>query len=145
MNINGTVFDAESINCMWPTGQVVMLEDIDYSDEYEKEAIYNHKNQFIGYGRGKYKADCKITVQMSEYELLNSLSAPFGGLYRMPPVPIVVNYKNDTGASVTDTINVTFTKRGKKPKKGDKEISVTVECAVAGPILWNGVPAYSPE
>jgi hypothetical protein len=144
MNINGQIFDAQSIKLMWPTGYVSLLEDIDYSDEQERETIYDINNRPKGQGRGKYKADCKITVGMSEYEQLNIMSARYGGLYNMPPMPIVVNYTNDSGLTVTDKITVTFKKRGKKGKKGDKELHVPLECEVIGPIIWNGVPAYTP-
>lgn len=143
MTANGQIFDAESIKVMFPTGMVALLDDIDYSDEKELEPIYDIHGNFAGFGRGQYKAECKVTVGMSNYELLNKFAAPFGGLYSMPPVPIVVTYINDSGVVVVDELLVKFKKRGKKGKKGDKELLVTLECEVAGPIIWNGVPAYT--
>jgi hypothetical protein len=140
--VNGVLYDGASIKVTLPIGPMLMFESIEYSDEFESEAKYNNRNVYIGTGRGKYKADCKISMQMAEYEMLNLYSASFGGLYNVPPFPVIVIYEKD-GIAVLDEITVKPKKRGKKGKAGDKDLSIDIECEVCGPIIWNGVPAYT--
>jgi hypothetical protein len=141
---NGRIFDALSLKLLWPTGMATLLEDIEYGDEQEKEQINDFYNNPAGVARGSYKADCKITVGMSEYEQMNTFSASFGGLYSMPPMPVIVEYLNDSGIAVTDVIQIVFMKRSKSVKKGDKAINVTLECLVTAPIIWNGITPFAP-
>lgn len=138
------VFDAREIKVTWPAGDTSLIDDCDYSDEIEMEEHYDLNGNYMGTSAGKYKADCKITVNMAEYEKLNEKAKSYGGLYNMPPFPLTVVYKN-TDNVITDELMIKFKKRSKKFKKDDKNLTVPLETIVCGQIVWNGVPAYTPE
>jgi hypothetical protein len=142
--INGLTYDFESIKLMLPTGLTLGCESIDYGDEKGDEVVTGTNGLPLGIGRGEYKGTCKLELQRIEYDKLNVFAALSGGFYNMPPIPIIASYGNAGQAPVTDSLLVHFTKRDFKGSKGDTNLVVSIEGALAGPMLSNGVPSFVP-
>jgi len=142
--INGLVYDFESIKLMLPTGLTLGCESIDYGDEKGDEVITGTGSLPLGIGRGEYKGTCKLEVQRLEYDKLNLFSATSGGFYNMPPIPVIASYGNSGQAPVTDSMLVHFTKRNFKGSKGDTNLVVSLEGALAAPMNSDGVPSFVP-
>jgi hypothetical protein len=60
----------------------------------------------------------------------------------MPPIPVIASYGNAGQAPVTDSMLVHFTKRNFKGSKGDMNLVVSIEGALAAPMNSDGVPVY---
>jgi hypothetical protein len=142
--INGLAYDFESIKIMLPTGLTLGCENIDYSDEKGDELLTGTNGLPLGVGRGEYKGNCKLELDRFEYDKLNLSTAPFGGFYNMPPIPVIVSYGASAQAPVTDSLMVKFNKRNFGGGKGDTTLTVPVEGFFTAPMLSDGVPAFVP-
>jgi hypothetical protein len=142
--INGLVYDFESIKLLLPTGLVIGCESIDYSDEKSDEVVSGSNGIPLGIGRGEYKGTCKMELQRLEYDKLNLFAAASGGFYNMPPLSVIASYGNSAQIPVTDAMLVHFTKRDFKGKKGDTNLVVSVEGALAAPMVSDGIPSFVP-
>jgi hypothetical protein len=134
--INGLIYDFESIKLMLPTGLTLGCESIDYGDEKSDEVISGSNSLPLGIGRGEYKGTCKLEVQRLEYEKLNLFSAVSCGFYNMQHIPVIASYGNVGQPPVTDSMLaalVHFTKRDFKGAKGDTNLVVSLEGALAAP------------
>jgi hypothetical protein len=145
MMINGMVYDFESIKCVLPSGLLVMLEKISYSDKKDDEVVFGVGNLPVGIGRGAYSGECEVEMGRIEYDLLNAHAKDAGGFYNMPPVPITASYGQLGQAPVTDSLMVHFTERKFDGSKGDTNLTVTVKGSLTAPMVSDGVPAYIAE
>ena len=142
--INGVIYDFESIKLMLPTGLSLTFEKISYKDKKDDEVITGASGIPIGIGRGEYSGECEMELGRMEYNLLEVHSAPFGGFYNMPPIPIVVSYGHFGQPPVVDTLVVHFTERDFSASKGDKNLTIPLKGKLTAPLLTNGRPAYVP-
>jgi len=138
--INGQNYSWEDISIVLPHGELINVENIDYSDGKELEQTYGKGSNPVGYGVGNYSAESKITMLKEEYEKLGQYAEKTGkGIYRMKPFPVVVNYANDDQASISDTLrDCKVTKVSNSAGQGDKKVKVELELKVLSGILWNG-------
>lgn len=138
--INGINYGWSDISVKLP-GLELSLQSIDYGDEVEKEASYGSGAVPKGYGRGNYKATCKMGMLLDDYEEFERYISSSGQkLYEMMIPKVVVNYANDGGRIRTDVINkVTITKVDNKAAQNDKTLPVDIECLVVGTIVRGGV------
>lgn len=93
----------------------------------------------------EYKADCKMNVGVTEFNKIMAEAASFGGLYGLPAFKITVVYLNNDGLTFIDTITASIKKSSRKVGDKEKWIGNDLEMNVIGPILWNGIPAYTPQ
>lgn len=140
VRINGKSYDWGDISVKTPYGDFEP-QSIDYDDELEKEAVYGRGNMPRGYGTGNYKASCKMSFLLDDYEQLEDICKQRGvSLYKLLIPKIVVAYANDGDRPRIDEITkVGITKVANKGQQGDKNITVDVECGVFGKIVRNGV------
>lgn len=138
--VNGVTYGWADIALKIP-GLELELQSIDYGDELEKEASYGMGQLPKGYGRGNYKATCKLGMLMDDYEQLSDWCKSRGNtLYGLMIDKIVVNYAAGEGRIHTDIINdITITKVDNKAAQGDKTLPIDIECLVVGQIIRDGL------
>ena len=138
--INGATYDWESITVTLPTGQIVEIQDIEYSDEKEISEVYGKGGMPRAYGRGNYKAEGKMTILRSELVALETAA----DTYELPPLPIVVSFSNDDLILQADLLkDCKLTKRGIRAAQGDQMVPVEIEFRILGGVWLNGVPPQS--
>jgi|GEM_PF-5274117 len=142
--VNGVTYSAKHVRLFLPTGYQVELQAADYGDSMDKETILNMNGIPIGEVEKAYKADCKFTVGVTDYNKLVAESAAFGGIYGLPAFPVIVSYINNNGLTCTDEITGSIKKSSRKVGKDETWVSQEIELNVVGAIIWNGVPAYTP-
>ena len=136
MPINGQTYDWESITTTISGLILDGIQEITYKDEKDKEPIYGRGNVPIAYGSGKYKASGKLSLLKTEYNKIKNIALPFGGLYKLPPFPITVSYKNEDQPMTTDILpDCSITSIDRKGKQGDKELIVDVEFIILSQIV----------
>lgn len=138
--INGIAYGWSDVSVKLQ-GLELNLQGIDYGDEQEKETVYGMGAAPMGYGRGNYKASCKMSMLLDDYEQLEEYCRSRGTkLYALVIPKIIVSYANEGGAIRTDVINkVTIVKVDNKAAQGDKSLTVEVEGLVVGKIVRNGL------
>ncbi|OUM95584.1 MAG: hypothetical protein BAA04_02570 [Firmicutes bacterium ZCTH02-B6] len=147
MAINGRVYDWESINIHLPHGEVIGVQDIEYGDKFGHERVYGKGSLPIGYGRGNYEAEGKVTLLRDEYDkLVEHAKNVEGGFYAMEPFPITVAYanKDDEVKSVTlpDCI---WVERKNSASQGATSLTVELNFLILSPIEEDGLKAYAPR
>lgn len=142
--INGKRYGWEDISIVFPSGVMVTITEIEYSDKKDNEALYGKGSNPNGYGEGNYSAEGKAKMSREEYEsfttALLALGAP--SIYQHKPFPVIVNYANADQIPITDTLRsckLKSTSNG--PKQGDKSVEVEIGFDIFGGILWNGKEA----
>lgn len=139
--INGKHYSWEDISIGLPYGMALECQDISYDDELETENTYGKGAAPTGYGTGKYKASCKISLSREEFDRLTTYCQKQGkALYRLAPFSITVSYADDGNPTNVDAIkNCTFKKTSNKASNGDKSFKVDLDLQVTGMIIRNGV------
>ena len=143
MPINGNYYDWEAIEFQLPHGAAVNITDISYSDEKAIDPRYGQGSMPRGYGRGNYKANGSMTLDLQEFEALKK--GLNGSIYTAKPGQIVVSYANDDMPTVTDTLpDVKFTKTDTSSKQGDTNVGARkLDFQILSPIKWGDQDAYS--
>lgn len=142
--VNGITYESRNCKCFLPSGYVIELKSIEYSDNMDKKTITNMNGIPIGETTSEYKAEAKMTIGLTEWNKLNAESAAFGGIYGMPAFPVVVSYINNKGLTTTDSFTASIKKCSRKVDSKNEWIAQDIDLNVVGPIIWNGVPAYLP-
>jgi len=142
--INGIIYDYESTLAELPTGMLLTIEKINYKDKKDDEVITGTNSVPIGIGRGEYSGTCDIEIGRAEYDALDKYASAYGGIYNMPPIPIVVSYGHNGQPKTTDKLEVHFNEREFGGSKGDKNLKVSLKGALTKPLITNGRPAYVP-
>jgi hypothetical protein len=144
MSINGRTYDWESININLPHGEVIGVQDIEYSDKVGHEAIYGKGSQPIAYGRGNYEGEGKVSLLRDEYDkLVQYAKNQGGGIFNMAPFPITVSYANQDGAVKTDTLpDCIWNERSRSGSQGDTSLKVELSFLILSPIDEDGLAAY---
>lgn len=141
--INGQNYDWESTTISLPTGVLVGVEKIEYSDEKDLKEVYGKGSMPRSYGAGNYKADGKLTLLREEFEVVldHCKKQGYAGLYRMPTFPITASYSNDDRPRVTDRlVQCKFKKTSLGIDQGAEKSEVELEFLILGGIDWNGLP-----
>lgn len=140
VTVNGKCYDWSDLNVKTDVGDLI-LQSIDYGDELEKELVYGQGNLPRGYGRGNYKASCKISMLLDDFtELEKACKQKNVPLYNLQIKKIVCAYANPGSRPDVDEIsNCSITKIDNKAAQGDKSLTVDIELLVAGVVIRNGV------
>jgi hypothetical protein len=143
MPVNGKRYDWESITITAPSGVMVDIQSIEYSDKREVTPVHGKGSKPRGYGEGNYEAEGKMTVLKEEFGTLLLVLAALGGgkLYAHKPFPIAVTYNNaDQPVPQADVLRgVKLTDLGDARKQADTKSEVEIGFKITGGILRNGV------
>lgn len=140
LRVNGKNYDWGDVDLKIP-GLPLVVQEVSYDDELDKEESYGYGSMPRGYGRGNYKASGKLTMLRDDYDALldycKAKGIPFYGL-ELPS--IVVAYANDGEKTRIDELKrVQFTKRSQKAAQGDKTLTVDIDMLILGGIIQDGV------
>lgn len=145
MAINGRVYDWESIEIHLPHGEVIGVQDIEYNDKVNHERVYGKGSIPLGYGRGNYEGEGKVTLLRDEYDkLVEHAKNVEGGFYAMEPFPITVSYADKDGQVKTDTLpDCIWVERKRSASQGDTSLTVELNFLILSPIEEDGLKAYA--
>ena len=140
IKVNGISYGWADVDVKIP-GLNLVLQEISYDDEQEKEDSYGYGYKPRGYGKGTYKGSGKMSMHRDDYDDLldycKATGTPFFGV-ELPSV--VVSYANPGGRTRIDELKkVIFTKRSHKAAQGDKTLSVDIDIMIIGGIVEDGV------
>lgn len=140
LKVNGKNYDWGDVDVKLP-GLDLVVQEISYDDEMDKEESYGYGHQPRGYGTGNYKASGKISMLRDDYEEFlawcKSQGVPF---YKLTIPSIVVSYANEGEKTHIDELKiVTPTKRSHKDAQGDKSLKVDVDLMIVGGIVTDGL------
>ncbi len=140
--INGKAYDWADITLSISEFDIE-VQEISYDDELEKEQVYGKGNTPRGYGTGNYKASGKLSFLRDDYQdLVDYCNRKKISLYKLVIDKIVVAYGKDGQRMSIDVLEkVTFTKRGKSAKQGDKSLTVDLDFIIVGQIITDGMKA----
>lgn len=118
----------------WKDIQVTMLnkpitgiQEVKYTVSQEKEHIFGAGANPVSIARGNKTYEGTIRLLQSELEAIQATLAPEEDLPDLRNVNIVVNYKGENGALVTDILQgVEFTELEKGMEQNDKNMSVDI-------------------
>lgn len=135
------------ISCGWADVDVkipgldLVLQEISYDDEQEKEESYGKGNKPRGYGKGNYKASGKMSMHRDDYDdLLDYCKATGTAFFGVELPSVVVSYANPGGRTRIDELKrVIFSKRSHKAAQGDKTLTVDIDLMIIGGIVEDGV------
>lgn len=113
IQVNGRMYDWASIEIGIAGMPIPSFTSIEYSDEADVKHVHGRGSRPVGYARGNYTANGKITLHREAYEGLaaGAKALGFGSFYSMKPFPITVTYANPDKPPITDVI------KGVLPKK----------------------------
>lgn len=140
LKVNGKNYDWGDVDVKLP-GLDLVVQEISYDDEMDKEESYGYGHRPRGYGTGNYKASGKISMLRDDYEEFlawcKSQGVPF---YKLTIPSIVVSYANVGEKTHIDELKiVTPTKRSHKDAQGDKSLKVDVDLMIVGGIVTDGL------
>jgi len=141
--INGKEYSWEDISVTLPHGELIGIQNIEYSDSKEVEPAYGKGSNPLGYGNGNYSAEGKLTLLKSEHDRFVGYAKKQGKtLYGLAPFSISVSYANEDQPTVTDILKACkITKVSRSSGQGDKEVKVEYELKILGGIAWDGLDA----
>ena len=140
IKVNGISYGWADVDVKIP-GLNLVLQEISYDDEQEKEESYGRGYRPRGYGKGNYKASGKMSMHRDDYDDLldycKATGTPFFGV-ELPSV--VVSYANPGGRTRIDELKrVVFSKRSHKAAQGDKGLTVDIDMMIVGGIVTDGL------
>lgn len=140
LRINGKTYSWADVDIKLP-GLNIEVQEIDYSDELEKELAYGKGQRPRGFSEGNYKSEGKMVLLRDDYDALIDYCRSQGvGLYKLAIPKIIVSYANEGDRTRTDVLNmVTFTKRGHKGAQGDKSLKIDLDFLIVHGIDGDGV------
>lgn len=140
LKVNGKNYDWGDVDLKIP-GLALVIQEVSYDDELDKEESYGYGSMPRGYGRGNYKASGKLTMLRDDYDaLLDYCKAKGISFYGLELPSIVVAYANQGEKTRIDELKkVQFTKRSQKAAQGDKSLSVDIDMLILGGIIQDGV------
>jgi len=138
--INGRYYDWESVTITGPSGEVIGITDINYSDEKGAEPRYGKGGVPYGYGNKNYKASGNMTLSLDEAERLrlSLIGSFYNGTFN-----IVVNYDVPGKGLVTDVLrDCKITKVDTSAAQDDDNAGARkIDFNIFSPIEWNGTAA----
>ncbi len=140
LKVNGRSYSWGDVDVKVP-GLVMVVQEISYDDEQEKEEVYGRGNRPRGYGVGNYKASGKVTMLRDDYnDVLAWCKAKGVSFFALEIPAMVVSYANEGDRTRIDELRrVTPTKRSTKAAQGDKSLTVDIDLMIAGGIIQDGV------
>ena len=140
LKVNGISYGWGDVDVKIP-GLNLVVQEISYDDEQEKEESYGRGNRPRGYGRGNYKASGKMSMHRDDYDdVLDFCKAKGIPFYGVELPSVVVSYASPGGRTRIDELKrVVFVKRTHKAAQGDKTLSVDIDLMIVGGIVEDGV------
>ena len=140
IKVNGISYGWGDVDVKIP-GLDLVVQEISYDDEQEKEESYGKGNKPRGYGKGNYKASGKLSMHRDDYDaVLDYCKATGRSFYDVEFPSVVVSYANPGDRTRIDELKrVTFVKRSHKAAQGDKTLSVDIDLMIVGGIVEDGV------
>ena len=140
IKVNGISYGWGDVDVKIP-GLDLVVQEISYDDEQDKEESYGKGNRPRGYGIGNYKASGKMSMHRDDYDaVLDFCKAKGVAFYGMEIPSMVVSYANPGDRTRIDELKrVVFTKRSHKAAQGDKTLSVDIDLMIVGGIVEDGV------
>lgn len=141
--INGRSFDWESIKIRSVWGANIEITNISYSSEATVDPVFARGNVARGYGVGNLAQEAGIDIPHTSFQQLQIFAATQGGILRIRPFEIIVEYSNDDQIPQIDVLRACkFERVETESSQGDTETGGrTLALKVLNPILYNGVPA----
>lgn len=139
--INGKRYGWEDISVTLPYGVLIDIQNIEYGDEKEIEAVYGKGSNPTGYGNGNYSAEGKVTLLKEEHDkLVDYAKKQKKSLYGISPFTIVVSYANEDQPTKTDVLKACKIKKvSSSSGQGDKEVKAEIELAILDGIWRDGL------
>lgn len=140
LKVNGINYGWGDVDVKIP-GLNLVLQEISYDDEQEKEESYGKGYKPRGYGKGNYKASGKMSMHRDDYDdLLDYCKATDTPFFDVELPSVVVSYANPGSRTRIDELKrVIFSKRSHKAAQGDKTLSVDIDIMIIGGIVEDGV------
>ncbi len=140
MKVNGKVYDWADVDLKIP-GLDIQFQSISYDDELDQEAVYGRGNKPRGFGTGNYSSSGKAELLRDDYHTLLAYAAAQGvPFFKMQFPSIVVSYGMEGEKTVVDELKlVQFSKRSNSATQGDKSVKVSLDLAIYGGIVADGV------
>ena len=132
MKVNGKVYDWADVDFKVP-GLDIEVQEISYDDELDQEAVYGKGNKPRGFGTGNYSGSGKIS-------LLPYCKAKGVSFFKLQFPSVVVSYGMEGEKTVVDELKlVQISKRSNSVTQGDKSVKVSLDLAIYGGIVQDGV------
>jgi hypothetical protein len=140
--INGRGFDWESIKIRAIFGSDIEITNISYSSEAPVTPVFGRGNTPRAYGVGNLAQEGSLDIPHNSFLALEVYAATQGGMLRIRPFDIIVEYANEDQIPQIDILpGVKIEKVETKAGQGDAEVGMrTISFKVLNPILLNGVP-----
>ena len=140
LKVNGKTYNWGDVDTKIP-GLDLIVQEISYDDELEKEESYGKGSSPRGFGEGNYKSSGKISMLRDDYDaMLDYCKAKGIAFYKLVIPSLVVSYANEGSRTRIDELKtVTFTKRSNKAAQGDKSLKVDIDMMIVGGIYQDGV------
>ena len=140
LKVNGKAYDWGDVDVKLP-GLDLVVQEVSYDDEMEKEESYGYGHRPRGYGTGNYKSSGKLSMLRDDYEEFlawcRAQGVPF---YKLTIPSIVVSYANEGEKTHMDELKtVKLTKRSHKAAQGDKGLTVDIDMMIVGGIVTDGL------
>jgi hypothetical protein len=141
--INRELYAWEKTEIALPHGTLIGVTDIEYGDEVDTRHVHGKGGKPLGFSRGNYSAEGKLTLLREEYQrLLDYARAQGRPFYRLPPFPITVAYASEDQPMRTDKLfGCVFKKRDNSAGQNDESIKIPLEFLITE-IKTDGVKAY---
>lgn len=141
--INGRVFDWESIKVRSVWGANIEITNISYSSEATVDPVYARGSTPRGFGVGNLAQEGSLDLPHTSFQQLQVYGATQGGILRIRPFEIIVEYSNEDQLPQVDTLRaVKLEKIETSAAQGDTEVGMrSIAFKILNPILYNGVKA----
>ncbi len=141
--INGRSFDWEAIKVRSIWGANIEITNISYSSEATVDPVFARGNVARGYGVGNLSQEGAIDLPHTSFQQLQIYAATQGGILRIRPFEIVVEYSNEDQIPQIDILPaVKIEKVETESAQGDTETGMrTISLKILNPIRYNGVAA----
>jgi len=127
LTVNGKAYDFSDMTIETLPGVAEYVTSINYDDEVALKPVFGKSRIPLGYAQGKFKGSGSLTILREGYLILNQAAEALGGIYFMPPFPIVVSYGTDGEPTSIDTLPlVKFQKRSRKQMQAESEDAADV-------------------
>jgi hypothetical protein len=141
MAYNGRYYDWEHITIKLPSGTVVDVDSVDFSDKQKVNRKRGKGRRTRGFTKGGIEGSGTIKLAREEYDLLMaSADVQKKGLYGLDPFPITISYDKGDGKAITDELqDCIYTERKFSDIKVDTEgPMVELSFEILGDIVSDG-------
>lgn len=142
ITVNGQRYAMANVTVNVTGIEMVDVQSIDYRSRFPTEDVHGRGDLPAGYTEQPYTAEGSMKLLRDEAQkLMAALALSGDGTVRgHTPIPIIVQYGNDTLGLTTDVLKVVkFQEAGIGMSRGDKA-EVELPFKIHGGIIWGGIP-----